>query len=97
MLKLIDKLSLLIRLWWSLLKKKIKDNPRRWHVVFSKLYEQCITRQEVVLPIEVNLDAYRLAKNELSKSWIDDIQYQWGYKQDTKGSQGYGEITQGSS
>lgn len=45
----------------------------------------------------MNLYAYRLAKNELSKSWIDDIQYQWGYKQDTESSQGYGEITQGSS
>jgi hypothetical protein len=61
----------------KLIKKKIKENPRRWHAVLSKaLWAHRISRhgatkvtpfelvydQEVVLPVEVNLDAYRLAK-----------------------------------
>jgi hypothetical protein len=66
----------------KLIKKKIEDNPRRWHEVLSEaLWAHCISRhgaikvtpfelvygQEVILPIEVNLAAYRLAKqNELS-------------------------------
>jgi hypothetical protein len=60
-----------------LIKKKIEKNPRRWHEVLSEaLRAHCISRhgatkvtpfelvygQEVVLPVEVYLDAYRLAK-----------------------------------
>jgi hypothetical protein len=64
-----------------LLKKKIEDNPRRWHeVLFEALWAHRISRygatkvtsfelvygQEAVLLVEVNLAAYRLAKqNEL--------------------------------
>jgi transposase InsO family protein len=66
----------------KLIKKKIEKNPRRWHEVLSEaLWAHCISRygatkvtpfelvygQEAVLLIEVNLDAYRLAKqNDLS-------------------------------
>jgi hypothetical protein len=66
----------------KLIKKKIEDNPRRWHEVLSEaLWAHRISRhgatkvtpfelvygQEVVLPVEVNLGAYRLAKqNNLS-------------------------------
>jgi hypothetical protein len=66
----------------KLIKKEIEDNPRRWHEVLSEaLWDHCISRhgatkvtsfelvygQEAVLPIEVNLGAYRLAKqNDLS-------------------------------
>jgi transposase InsO family protein len=61
----------------KLIKKKIEDNLRRWHEVLSEaLWAHRISRhgatkitpfelvygQEVVLPIEVNLTAYRLAK-----------------------------------
>jgi hypothetical protein len=64
-----------------LIKKKIEDNPRRWHeVLFEALWAHRISRygatkvtpfelvygQEVILLVEVNLAAYRLAKqNEL--------------------------------
>ena len=64
------------------IKNKIEDNPRRWHEVLSEaLWAHRISRhgtskvtpfelvygQEDVLPVEVNLDAYRLAKqNDLS-------------------------------
>jgi hypothetical protein len=64
------------------IKKKIEDNSRRWYEVLSEaLWAHCVSRhgatkatlfelvygQEVVLPVEVNLAAYRLAKqNELS-------------------------------
>jgi hypothetical protein len=64
------------------MKKKIEDNPRRWHEVLSEdLWAHRISRhgatkvtlfepvhgQEAVLPVEVNLGAYRLAKqNNLS-------------------------------
>jgi hypothetical protein len=66
----------------KLIKKKIEDNPRRWHEVLSEaLLAHHISRhgatnvtpfelvygQEIVLPVEVNLAAYRLVKqNELS-------------------------------
>ena len=66
----------------KLIKKKIEENPRRWHEVLSEaLWAHCISRygatkvtpfelvygQETVLPVEINLDAYRLAKqNDLS-------------------------------
>jgi transposase InsO family protein len=61
----------------KLIKRKIKENPRRWHEVLSEaLWAHHISRhgatnvtlfelvygQEVVLPVEVNLDAYRRAK-----------------------------------
>jgi hypothetical protein len=65
----------------KLIKKKIEDNPKRWHEVLSEaLWAHHISRhgaskvspfelvygQEAVLPIEVNLGAYRLAeKNNL--------------------------------
>jgi hypothetical protein len=60
-----------------LIKKKIEDNLRRWHEVLSEaLWAHCISRhgatkvtpfelvygQGAVLPVEVNLDVYRLAK-----------------------------------
>jgi hypothetical protein len=59
------------------IKKKIEENPGRWHEVLSEaLWAQRISRhgatkvtpfelvygQEAVLPVEVNLAAYRLAK-----------------------------------
>ena len=61
----------------KLIKKEIEENPKRWHEVLSEaLWAHRISRhgatkvtlfelvygQEAVLPIEVNLDAYRLAK-----------------------------------
>ena len=65
-----------------LIKKKIEENPRRWHEVLSEaLWAHRISKhgatkvtpfelvygQEVVLPVEVNLYAYRLAKqNDLA-------------------------------
>ena len=57
----------------KLIKKKIEENPKRWHKVLSEgLWAHHIFRhgatkvtpfelvygQEAVLPIEVNLDAY---------------------------------------
>jgi DNA-directed RNA polymerase beta subunit len=73
----------------KLIKKKIEDNPRRWHEVLSEaLWAHCISRhgatkvtpfelvygQEVVLPVEVNLDAYKLAKqNDLSTIMYHDM------------------------
>jgi transposase InsO family protein len=66
----------------KLIKKKIEDNPRRWHEVLSEaLWAHRISRhgatkvptfevvygQEAVLPVEVNLGAYRREKqNNLS-------------------------------
>jgi hypothetical protein len=66
----------------KLIKKKIHDNPRTWHeVLFEALWAHCISKhgatkvtpfelvydQEVVLPVEVNMVAYSLAKqNKLS-------------------------------
>ena len=65
-----------------LIKKKIEENPKRWHEVLSEaLWAHRISRhgatkvtpfelvygQEAILPVEVNMDAYRLAKqNDLS-------------------------------
>ena len=61
----------------KLIKKKIEENSKRWHEVLSEaLWAHRISRhgatkvtpfelvygQEAVLPVEVNLDAYRLAK-----------------------------------
>ena len=64
------------------MKKKIEENPRRWHEVLSEaLWAHRISRhgatkvtpfelvygQEAILSVEVNLDAYRLAKqNDLT-------------------------------
>ena len=66
----------------KLIKNKIEENPRRWHEVFSEALRahrisrhgatkvtpfELVYGQEAVLPVEVNLDAYRLAKqNDLS-------------------------------
>jgi hypothetical protein len=66
----------------KLIKKKIEHNPKRWHeVLYEALWAHRIFRhgatkvtpfelvygQEAVLPIEVNLGTYRLAKqNDLS-------------------------------
>jgi transposase InsO family protein len=73
----------------KLIKKKIEDNPRRWHEVLSEaLWAHRISRhgatkvtpfelvygQEAILPVEVNLAAYRLAKqNELSTVEYHDL------------------------
>ena len=61
------------------IKKKIEENPRRWHeVLYEALWAHHISRhgatkvtpfeliygQEAVLPVEVNLNAYRLAKQK---------------------------------
>jgi DNA-directed RNA polymerase beta subunit len=65
----------------KLVKKKIEENPKRWHEVLSEVllaYHiskhsatkvtpfELVYRQEVILPIEINLDALRIARqNEL--------------------------------
>jgi hypothetical protein len=61
----------------KLIKKKIEKNPKRWHKVLSKVlwahhifkYSatkvtpfQLVYGQEVVLPMEVNLDALQIAR-----------------------------------
>ena len=72
-----------------LIKKKIEENPRRWHEVLSEaLWAHRISKhgttkvtpfelaygQEAILPVEVNLDAYRLAKqNDLSTVDYHDL------------------------
>jgi hypothetical protein len=60
----------------TLIKKKIEENPKRWHEVLSdalwahRIFKHSATkvmpfvlvyRQEVILPMEVNLDALRIA------------------------------------
>ena len=66
----------------KLIKKNIEKNLRRWHEVLSEaLWAHRISRhgatkvtpfelvygQEAILPVEVNLDTYKLAKqNDLS-------------------------------
>jgi hypothetical protein len=73
----------------KLIKKNIEENPRRWHEVLSEaLWAHQISRhgatkvtpfelvygQEVVLPVEVNLDVYRLAKqNDISAIVYHDL------------------------
>jgi hypothetical protein len=73
----------------KLIKKKIEETPRMWHEVLSEaLWAHCISRhgatkvtpfglvygQETVLPVEVNLDAYKLAKqNDLSAIVYHDL------------------------
>jgi hypothetical protein len=61
----------------KLIRKKIAENPRRWHKVLSEAlcahrisrhgatkvtHFELVYGQEAVLPVEVNLGAYRLAK-----------------------------------
>jgi transposase InsO family protein len=66
----------------KLIKKKIEENPKRWYEVLSKAlwshriskysatkvtHFELVYKQEVVLPMEVNLDVLRIARqNELS-------------------------------
>jgi hypothetical protein len=73
----------------KLVKKKIEENPRRWHEVLSDaLWAHRISRhgatkvtpfelvygQKAVLLVEVNLNAYRLAKqNDLSTVDYQDL------------------------
>jgi hypothetical protein len=73
----------------KLIKKNIEESPRRWHEVLSEaLWTHLISRhgatkvtpfelvygQEVVLPVEVNLDVYQLAKqNDLSAIVYHDL------------------------
>ena len=73
----------------ELIKKKIEENSRRWNEVLSKaLWDHRISRhgatkvtpfelvygQETVLPIEVNLDTYKLTKqNDLSTIYYCDF------------------------
>jgi hypothetical protein len=73
----------------KIIKKKIEDNPRRWHEVLSEalwVHQICrhgatkvtpfelVYGQEVILPIEVNLATYRLAKQkELSAVDYHDL------------------------
>jgi hypothetical protein len=60
----------------KLIKKKIEENPKRWHEVLSEalwayyIYKHSVTKvtplelvygQEVVLPMEVNIDTLRIA------------------------------------
>jgi transposase InsO family protein len=61
----------------KLIKKKIEENPKRWHEVLSEaLWTHRVSKhsatkvtpfelvyeQEVILPVEVNLDALRIAR-----------------------------------
>ena len=80
----------------KLIKRKIEENPKRWHEVLSEaLWAHRISRhgatkvttfelvygQEAVLPVEVNLDAYRLAKqNDLSAVDYYDLMMDSGCK-----------------
>jgi hypothetical protein len=66
----------------KLIKRKIEENPKRWHeVLLEALWAhhtikhsatkvtpfELVYKQEVILPVEVNLDALRIARqNELS-------------------------------
>jgi len=78
----------------KLIKKKIEENPKRWHDILTEALWahrischgatkvtsfELVYGQDAVLPVEVNLDAYRLAKqNDLSavdyyNSMMDNI------------------------
>jgi hypothetical protein len=66
----------------TLIKKKIEENPMRWHEVLSEVLLahriskhsatkvtpfELVYGQEVILPVEINLDALRISRqNELS-------------------------------
>jgi hypothetical protein len=60
----------------TLIKKKIEENPKRWYEVLSKVLwtyhiskhstikvtpSELVYGQEAILPVEVNLDALRIA------------------------------------
>jgi hypothetical protein len=70
----------------KIIKEKIEENPRRWHEVLSEaLWAHRISRHgatkvtsfelvyghEAILPVEVNLGAYRLAK----QNYLDAMVY----------------------
>jgi hypothetical protein len=73
----------------KLIKKKIEENPKRWHEVLSEaLWAYRISKysaikvtpfelvygQEVILPVEVNLDALLIARsNELSAKYYHNL------------------------
>ena len=73
----------------NLIKKKIVDHPRRWHDVLSealwahRISEHRATKvspfelvygQDAILPVEVNLDAYRFARqNDLDVGEYHDL------------------------
>jgi hypothetical protein len=81
----------------KLIKKKIEENPRRWHEVLSEALSahriskhsatnvtpfELMYGQEAVLPVEVNLNALRVAEqNDLSAvdyynlmlDWLDEV------------------------
>jgi ribosomal protein S20 len=61
----------------KLFKKEIKENPKKWHEVLSEVLWahhiskhsdmkvtpfELVYRQEVILPVEVNLDVLRIAR-----------------------------------
>jgi hypothetical protein len=63
----------------KLIKKNIEDSPKRWHEILSEaLWAHCISRhsatkvthfelvygQEAIFLVEVNLDTYRLVKED---------------------------------
>jgi hypothetical protein len=73
----------------KLIKKKIEENPKRWHEVLSEaLWAHRISKhnatkvthfelvygQEVILPVEINLDNLQIARqNELSAVDYHDL------------------------
>jgi hypothetical protein len=73
----------------KIIKKKIEENPKKWHEVLSKaLWAHRISKhsatkvtpfelvygQEVILSVEVNLDALRIAQqNELSGVYYHNL------------------------
>jgi len=73
----------------NLIKKKIADHPRCWHEVLSEALRahriskhsatkvfpfELVYGQDAVLPVEVNLDAYRCAKqNDLNVGEYHDL------------------------
>jgi hypothetical protein len=92
----------------KLIKKKIEDNPKRWHEVLSEaLWAHRISKhsatkvtpfklvygQEAVLPIEVNLDALRIARqNELSAIDYHNLMLDWLDKVSDERIKALGEI-----
>jgi hypothetical protein len=73
----------------KLIKKKIEENPKRWHEVLSgalwahRIFKhsaikvtpfELVYEQEAILPMEVNLDTLRIAsQNELSAIDYDNL------------------------
>jgi hypothetical protein len=92
----------------KLIKKKIEDNPKRWHEVLSEaLWAHRISKnsatkvtpfklvygQEAILPIEVNLDALRIARqNELSAIDYHNLMLDWLDKVSDERIKALGEI-----